>query len=165
MAIFRREAQPDPAVPTPSSRPAPAPQCAKQVTLVASGSVIEGKIKGETEVLVEGVLQGEVDLASTLVVGEGGTVIGDVVARSVRISGKLQGNVQALDKVELLPTGSIEGDVVSPRVAIAEGGFCKGKIEMSPHPVSEKKPAVEKGPASEAKAETADDPKPEKGAS
>ena len=132
MSIFRREDQ-QPATPATGSNTPPEPRSRPQnVTLVAPGSVVEGKIGGTTEVLVEGVLEGEVDLGSTLVVGEGGKVIGNVVAHSVRIAGELIGNVQALDKVELLPSGSIHGDVRSPRVAIAEGGFCKGKIEMGP---------------------------------
>lgn len=140
MSIFRRDEQQPEASASPTAAPSPAPTRSRQqaVTLVAAGSVIEGKIRGNSEVLIEGVLEGEVDLGSTLVIGEGGKIVGDVVARSVRISGELVGNVQALDKVELLPTGSIQGDVLSPRVAIAEGGFCKGKIEMGPQDVGGK---------------------------
>ncbi|MEM6701067.1 MAG: polymer-forming cytoskeletal protein [Acidobacteriota bacterium] len=150
MSIFRRDEQQPEAPPSPTSAPNPAPARSRQqaVTLVAAGSVVEGKIKGNSEVLVEGVLEGEVDLGNTLVIGEGGKIIGDVVARSVRISGELVGNVQALDKVELLPTGSIQGDVLSPRVAIAEGGFCKGKIEMGPQDGKSAKPTEVKSVSS-----------------
>ena len=139
MSIFRREGgqsnEPD-VRPKPVQRAAPTPKpttsASTRTTLVAGGSTVEGKIKGASEVLVEGVVDGEIDLESQLIIGEQGRVHGDVHARSVRISGRLIGNVTALDKVELMPSGSIEGDVVAPRVVIAEGGFCKGKIEMNP---------------------------------
>lgn len=111
--------------PTPSPNPG-------RTTLVASGTKISGRLSGTSEVLVEGMVEGEIRLDSQLVVGTGGEVLGDVSARSVRIAGRITGNVQAEDRVELLPTGSLEGDVTAPRVAIAEGGFCKGRIEMNP---------------------------------
>ena len=159
MSIFRRDDQPEgPAQPvTPSAQPQRSRQ--QSVTLVASGSIVEGKIRGNSEVLIEGTLEGEVDLGSTLVIGESGKVIGDVVARSVRISGQLVGNVQALDKVELLPTGSIHGDVVSPRVAIAEGGFCKGKIEMGAKPREESVVPEKKGKGGKSEVSAAEAPK------
>ncbi|REK10406.1 MAG: polymer-forming cytoskeletal protein [Acidobacteria bacterium] len=144
MSIFRRDGSsqtpaPKPE-PTPVGRPAAAapgaparPQAAgAQKTLVAAGSKIEGRISGSSQVLVEGIVEGEVNLEDELIIGDKGRVVGDVSARSVRISGTLKGNVSASEKVELMPSGSIEGDVVAPRVAIAEGGFCKGKIEMNP---------------------------------
>jgi cytoskeletal protein CcmA (bactofilin family) len=103
-----------------------------RATLIAQGTRIEGRVSGSSEVLVEGIVEGSIVLDNQLVIGSGGQVLGDVSARSVRVGGQLKGNIQANDRVELLPTGSIEGDVTAPRVAIAEGGFCKGKIEMNP---------------------------------
>ena len=107
-----------------------------RATLIADGTRIEGRVSGSSEVLVEGVVEGSIVLDNQLVIGEGGQVLGDVSAQSVRVGGRLTGNIQANDRVELLPTGSIEGDVTAPRVAIAEGGFCKGKIEMNPRSAS-----------------------------
>ncbi len=162
MSIFRREGgqtnEPE-ARPKPVQRstPAPAPSSSSQTktTLVAGGSTVEGKIKGASEVLVEGVVDGEIDLENQLIIGEQGRVHGDVHARSVRISGRLIGNVTALDKVELMPSGSIEGDVVAPRVVIAEGGFCKGKIEMNPPQHKNAKAGSNKEPAAKSGASVA----------
>ena len=109
----------------------------RRATLVAEGTRIDGRISGTSEVLVEGVVEGEIALQSHLVIGTSGQVLGEVRARSVRVGGRLTGNIRADDCVELLPTGSINGDVTAPRVAIAEGGFCKGKIEMSPQKARE----------------------------
>jgi cytoskeletal protein CcmA (bactofilin family) len=80
---------------------------------------------------VEGVLDGRAELEANLVVGPGGRVEGDVKARIVRIAGNVAGNVEAEERVEVTPSGHIEGDIVAPRVAIAEGGFCQGRIEMT----------------------------------
>ena len=100
-------------------------------TYVAVGSHIEGSISGETEVLVDGSLEGSVELKGRLVLGRHGRIQGDVNAQSVQISGKVEGNVQASEKIEVAPTGSIEGNLAAPLVSIAEGGRCNGRIEMS----------------------------------
>lgn len=100
--------------------------CQQVVILVVVGFVVEGKIKGNSEVLIEG----EVDFGNMLVIGEGGKIVGDVVVCLVCIFGEFVGNVQVFDKVELLLMGLIYGDVLLLCVVIVEGGFCKGKIEM-----------------------------------
>ena len=114
----------------------------RTATLVSKGTTINGKIEGASEVIVEGAVEGEIILDSTLVIAAEGKVTGDVRAASVRIGGRLQGNVQAVDRVELLTSGSIEGDVTAPRVAIAEGAFCKGRIEMNPDKASKASTSV-----------------------
>ncbi len=100
-------------------------------TYVAAGSHIEGSISGETEVLVDGALDGCVQLEGRFVLGRRGRIEGDVNARSVQVSGKVKGNVRATEKIEVGSSGSIEGDLAAPLVSIAEGGVCNGRIEMS----------------------------------
>ena len=157
MAIFRRE--PEPAAPasipvTPRPTPSPMSRDQRRPTVIAPGTQIVGKITGNTELQIEGALEGEVHLETDLVVGPGGQVKGDIHARTVRISGKVAGNVSGAERVELLASGTLEGDVSAPRVIIAEGAFFKGRVEMAPDkggvpPV--KKPAPEKsaGPPGE----------------
>ena len=134
MSFFRREdeAGPTEEVPRPSPARNQPVERKPKVTHIAQGSKVQGRISGASEVLIEGRVEGEIKLDSRLVIGPQGEVHGEVTARTVRIAGKLNGNVEALERVELLATGSIEGDVTAPRVVIAEGGFCKGKIEMNP---------------------------------
>lgn len=133
MALFRRD-EPEPArrvAPTsgtksPHSEPEPA-----ATTVIAPGSRLQGTIAGTAEVLVEGLFEGRAEVEGGFVVGPHGKVHGNIKARVVRIAGSVVGNVDAAERVELLSTGRIEGDVLAPRVAIAEGGFCQGRIEMT----------------------------------
>ena len=101
------------------------------MTVIAPGSRLLGTIAGTAEVLVEGHFEGRAEVEGGFVVGQHGKVQGNIKARVVRIAGSVVGNVDAAERVELLSTGRIEGDVLAPRVAIAEGGFCQGRIEMT----------------------------------
>ncbi len=132
MALFRKESDelPVPARPKPPAD-ARSTSTAQARTYVAAGSHIEGSISGETEVLIDGALDGCVELKGRFVLGRHGRILGDVNALTVEISGNVKGNVRATEKIELAPSGSIEGNMAAPLIAIAEGGICNGRIEMS----------------------------------
>jgi cytoskeletal protein CcmA (bactofilin family) len=143
MSIFRRD--PDEprsaaagpvthSAPTPTPERRPQPTAAGSVistTHIAPGAKITGQVNGTSDLVVDGELEGQVRLESSVTIGTEGRVQGDIVAKSVRIGGRVVGNVQGLEKVEILPTGRLEGDVAAPRVVLAEGAFFKGKVEMT----------------------------------
>jgi cytoskeletal protein CcmA (bactofilin family) len=103
----------------------------RQTTYIAPGSRIEGTISGPTELYVEGAIEGRLELENSVVVGEPGSVSGEITARSVRIGGKVQATVKARERVEVLSGGRLEGNVAAPRVVITDGAFFKGQIEMT----------------------------------
>jgi cytoskeletal protein CcmA (bactofilin family) len=107
--------------------------------LVAPGTKVVGKVSGAAEVVVEGELEGEIRVDGGAVIGTGGTVRGEISARTVRVGGKVFGNIRGAERVEVLASGALEGDVSAPRVVIAEGAFFKGKVEMTGGKADEKK--------------------------
>jgi cytoskeletal protein CcmA (bactofilin family) len=141
MSIFRRdtdEQRPAPAGPSSHAAQAPAPErrpqgqpAAAGTTHIAPGAKITGQVNGNSDLVVDGELEGQVRLESSVTIGAEGRVQGDIIARSVRIGGRVVGNVQGHEKVEILPSGRLEGDVAAPRVVLAEGAFFKGKVEMT----------------------------------
>ena len=138
MSIFRRDQEEprQPAAPAPHSPgPSPAadrrPQGAAATTHIAGGTKVTGQVNGTSDLLIDGELEGQVQLESHVTVGAEGKVHGDIAARTVRIGGRVHGNVHGAEKVEILPTGRLEGDVAAPRVVLAEGAFFKGKVEMT----------------------------------
>ncbi len=137
MSLFQQKTKPPPpAAPTPA-RPAPRPEPAASeprridTTHIASGSKVIGEISGAAELVIDGQVQGQINLDSRVVVGQEGRVEGEIQAQAVEVAGKVQGNVQGHDRVEVMTSGRLEGDVVSPRVVIAEGAFFKGNVDMT----------------------------------
>jgi cytoskeletal protein CcmA (bactofilin family) len=154
MSIFRREDPSPPPRPTPSRepsrpspppperpQPAPSPSTARTRSQIAPGCTIKGAIEGQSDLVVDGTVEGQIRTDSDVSIGREGTVKGDVSAKSVRIGGRIVGNVRGSEKVEILDSGRLEGDVVAPRVVLAEGAFFKGKVEMTGvHAAQGKKP-------------------------
>jgi len=132
MPIFRRETEePSQSVPSRPPSPSPGPARERPVSRIAEGTRISGQVGGSTELVLEGELEGKIDLDARVVVGPSGSVRGEVTGRSVLIAGKVFGNVRGRERVEVGTSGTLEGDISAPRVTIAEGAFFKGKVEMS----------------------------------
>jgi cytoskeletal protein CcmA (bactofilin family) len=132
MPIFRREnEEPSPSTSVHPPSPAPGPARERPVSRIAEGTRISGQVTGSTELLIEGELEGKIDVDARVVIGGSGTVRGEIKARSVLAAGKVFGNVRGRERVEVGASGSLEGDISAPRVTIAEGAFFKGKVEMS----------------------------------
>lgn len=171
MALFGRESDERPSMPpspTPNRQPAAARTGSQKTTLIATGAKVVGEIGGDTDVMIEGTVEGKIHPSQDVSVGEQGVVHGEIKARRVRVAGKVRGNVQGKESVEILSSGSLEGDVSSPGMVIGDGAFFKGRVEMTgqqPQEASEPKAASRKAeakPASAApKAERSTDDKAE----
>jgi cytoskeletal protein CcmA (bactofilin family) len=80
---------------------------------------------------VDGNVEGKIELRNhRLTVGPNGNVKADVSAKAVVILGKLEGKVNASERVELRKSAVVNGDVVTQRIAIEEGAFLKGKVDV-----------------------------------
>jgi cytoskeletal protein CcmA (bactofilin family) len=139
MGIFGKPPDSKPAQPLPPPRmaspaalpvPAPAPRPTGNC-LIGSKTTVKGEITGDEDILVEGVVEGQIRISRDLRVGPGGVVRANVEAQSVVVSGELLGDCQASQRVEIQATGRLTGNIRSPRVVIAEGATFKGNSDMS----------------------------------
>jgi cytoskeletal protein CcmA (bactofilin family) len=92
---------------------------------------IKGELSGSEDVYVDGQLDGTVQLSgSSFTIGPNGHVHADLVAKNVTVAGKLDGNIQASERTELRKTAVVNGDLQTRRIAIEEGAYFKGKLEI-----------------------------------
>ncbi len=60
-----------------------------------------------------------------------GRVKAEIRARQVVILGSVTGNVTASEKIDIRRTGHMAGDLVTASVAIEEGAYFKGSIDIA----------------------------------
>ena len=114
--------------PTPKVTPPAAgnPRSVLGPTLVAQGQLSSGE-----DLLIEGQFEGNLTLEDhCLTVGAEGKVKAEVRARRVVILGSVTGNVTAQEKVDIRRTGRLVGDLRAAGVAIEEGAYFKGSIDI-----------------------------------
>ena len=99
--------------------------------VVGVGLRIKGQISGDEDLLVDGHMEGSIQLGDRmLTVGSSGKLTADVVAREVIVYGEVKGNVAARDRIEIKKNGSVVGDLTTGRIAIEDGANFKGSVEI-----------------------------------
>ena len=99
---------------------------------VGKSITIKGDISGDEDVLIEGKVEGKVDLPQNqLTVGANGICEATVHAKTVIVVGRVAGNVSAVERVEIQATGVVDGDVKAPRLVVEEGAVINGSISMT----------------------------------
>jgi cytoskeletal protein CcmA (bactofilin family) len=98
--------------------------------LIGKSLILTGKISGREDLLVDGRIEGDVDLPENkLTVGAGGHVQGSIRAREVVVFGTVHGNMEAVEKVEIKRNARVLGDMRTARPVIEEEAYFKGNIE------------------------------------
>jgi len=103
----------------------------EELSLVGAGAVIEGNIRTEGSIRVDGKLVGEAVAKSNAAVGEAGIIEGSLTARNISVAGKVQGNLTATEKLTLESKSIVSGDLRATRLVIDEGAMFDGKCAMS----------------------------------
>ncbi|MFZ0978800.1 MAG: polymer-forming cytoskeletal protein [Candidatus Acidiferrales bacterium] len=128
---------PAPIAPTPAPRvtiPEPVVAGAPAVngaSRIQAGLKIHGEISGNSDLYIDGELQGKIRLGGArVVIGPNGKVQADIDAGAVIIEGSVQGNIKASESVRLGAGSRVQGSVVTPRIGIDDGARLRGKVEM-----------------------------------
>ena len=124
-----------PPPPPPSALAPPPSQTAagprEQVeTIVGQESSIQGTIRSEHSIRIQGAAQGEVESKRAVYVEEGASVNAKVTAAEITISGTLDGQIYSTGRVEIRPTGRVTGEVNAASLVMQDGAYFDGQIKM-----------------------------------
>lgn len=100
-------------------------------TLIAQGTRIDGGLKFEEGLRIDGEVYGAIQAASEgslLVISEGAVAEGGIVADRVIIAGTVRGPVHARESLELQPQARIEGDVQYVALEMHQGATISGQL-------------------------------------
>jgi cytoskeletal protein CcmA (bactofilin family) len=138
-------ARPEPQPISPPREPAPRAaevqrepvrQAVASSTAAAIGAsmVIIGEIYSREELLVDGEVDGKLELQHRLTVGPNGKVRATIKAREVVVYGNVQGDVEVSDKITIKKNGSLVGDIRTAGIIIDDGAYFKGSIDIVKSP-------------------------------
>ncbi len=100
-------------------------------TNLGSTVVLKGDLTGSEDLIVEGQFDGTINLREhCLTIGARGQVKAEIQATRVIIEGSVTGNITARERIEIRKTGRVMGDLVAPGIAIEDGAYFKGSIEI-----------------------------------
>jgi cytoskeletal protein CcmA (bactofilin family) len=98
---------------------------------IGKSVIIKGELSGSEDLYVDGQVEGSIELSGNrLIIGPHGQVRANVNAKGVIVQGKLEGNIRASERAELTKSAVVVGDIATQRVAIEEGAYFKGKVDI-----------------------------------
>ncbi len=116
--------------------PSHEPQPQEVNTLIGEGCVFEGNLNLSTATRIDGKVRGNVRSDGMLIIGENGSVEGDINCTEVLIFGTVTGNIDAR-RIELKNGASLNGDVRVDVFVIEEGAMYNGRCTMGSATVPE----------------------------
>jgi cytoskeletal protein CcmA (bactofilin family) len=95
------------------------------------GLTVTGDVLAGEDLIIEGRLTGGLHAPDhTVTIATGPSINGRLFARVAVIEGAVQGEVTATALVEVAAGARVEADLTAPAVAIAEGAYLVGRIDM-----------------------------------
>jgi cytoskeletal protein CcmA (bactofilin family) len=94
---------------------------------------IKGNLTGEEDILIEGQVDGKIELRHhSVTIGKNGRIKADIYGKVITIEGTVEGNLFGEEQLTVRQTGNVQGNIVAPRVALEDGSNFRGSIDMSP---------------------------------
>ena len=98
------------------------------LTILCEGISVVGSIQfGDGVVRLDGWLEGKISGQGTLIIGEKGSLQGELEVNALILNGRVQGKVSTTSITHITPTGRLIGKVQSSRLIIDPGGIFDGE--------------------------------------
>jgi cytoskeletal protein CcmA (bactofilin family) len=97
---------------------------------LTSGSKIIGTVITDSDMRIDGAIEGDVKCAGRLVIGEHGKVNGTVACQHAEIMGKMEGKIDVKHTLSLRATSSLTGDISTGTLIIEPNAQFNGTCKM-----------------------------------
>lgn len=113
-------------------------------TVLGKDAMLEGNFHAKGTTRIDGMVQGDVAVEETLILGASGKITGNVQAASIMVGGNVQGDLYAKEKIEISATGKVAGNIRTKKLIIDENAVFQGNCNMDT--LQEKKIQADKPP-------------------
>ena len=100
------------------------------INRIVEGTVIEGVIKSESNLRIDGEFTGELITKGRLVVGPKGKVQGTVHCLCCDVEGTLEGEVTVLELLAMKASSTVQGDLYYGQLSVEAGAKALGTFRM-----------------------------------
>ena len=97
--------------------------------IIGEGATINGTIKENNEIQIQGSVDGDVE-CKELIVGKSGNLKGKIKAENLSVEGIVEGELNVKGLLKLMSSGSVSGKITYGILQIIEGGKLIGEIDF-----------------------------------
>ena len=97
---------------------------------ILAGTSIEGEVNSSGDIRVDGSMKGSINITGKLVIGEKGSVEGEISCAYATVSGSLKGKINISEQLSLLATAKVNGEVKTNKLSVEPGAVFTGSCDM-----------------------------------
>lgn len=98
--------------------------------IIAQGTKIKGDIESNGDFRIEGNLVGTIKVKGKVVIGESGSVEGQIYCQSADISGKAKVKMEVTELTSLRASCNYTGEIITKKISIEPGAIFSGTCQM-----------------------------------
>jgi len=102
------------------------------INLIGAGTAVEGDIKSNGDIRIDGAVTGNIISKSKVVVGATGSIDGNVTSQNADVSGSIKGKLTVNELLFLKSSANIQGDIVTGKLVVEVGASFTGTCNMGP---------------------------------
>jgi cytoskeletal protein CcmA (bactofilin family) len=100
------------------------------VNMIGKGTSIKGDVKSDGDFRIDGNLNGSITSTGKIVVGNTGSIDGQITCQNADISGVVKATIKVKELLSLKATCKVNGDVHTNKLAIEPGAIFTGTCNM-----------------------------------
>jgi cytoskeletal protein CcmA (bactofilin family) len=100
------------------------------INRIVEGTSIEGEIRCESNIRIDGTFVGNLTTKGRLVIGPAGRIEGMVNCQNAEIEGLVKGKLYVQQMLSLKGTAKVEGDIFTDKLAVEPGSSFTGACNM-----------------------------------
>ena len=106
---------------------------------LTAGSKIIGTVIADSDIRIDGQIEGELQCSGKVVIGEKGFLKGTIACQNAELLGKVEGKVDVKQTLALRSTANMQGEVKTQTLIVEPNAVFNGTCAMSKPSVAEKK--------------------------
>jgi cytoskeletal protein CcmA (bactofilin family) len=104
---------------------------------ISAESAITGDLQTQSNIVIEGSVNGKVTASGNVHIGNNSKVEGDISAADIQIAGTVNGNIVSTGGLILFSGAKLSGDVKACGFTVEKGAYFKGATTISSENTSE----------------------------
>ncbi len=105
-------------------------QSPERLNRIVEGTIIEGDIKSDSNIRIDGYVKGTINVKGRLVLGLTGKIDGNIFCKNADLEGKLNGTIEVDELLSLKTTAKLQGEISTNKLSIEPGAIFSGNCKM-----------------------------------
>jgi cytoskeletal protein CcmA (bactofilin family) len=99
-------------------------------TLISEGCILDGNLKAPAYARIDGHITGDIIVDEGLILGEKGSIQGNVITKEMVVYGTVNGNLQT-NSLEIKASGKVTGEIRTQTLMVENGAVYNGSLSMA----------------------------------